>query len=866
MSPRKQQQVIDEIAAQIGHSAPPDIARVKRNVGKMLDMGAPEADIDAYIEEEGVTLAQLQATKADGSPRRSSRTRNVTVTFADGSTTTYRNTPDSITPDQVADRAKREFGKDVVEVDGGRPAASKAPQSHGEPKATPSPDARTIIQSVLPNAEITSWKRDPHSSLGRANPSSWHNRSGGAVDIKPIPGMTYEQVLQTIKDAGYPIIEARNEVDNPSAWATGPHYHLVLGQRPGDDEGDHPTNGDPQDTPQAPSSGMGIGDLVAGRKAPKQDDGPGFFDAPKSWEQVGHGLAVGTGDVVEGIADVPGIVLDPINTLIGRAMGYDGYVGDFGKTVREGLGLPEDKTLPGDVIKGASGGLGVSGVSRLLAKAGSGVVANGLKELGSTPVRDAAGGAGAALSSGLAQEAGLPVPVQVAAGVLGGATSALGIAKAAERAPRLLDTRAADRLVPRLAQQRFEAQQAMNRYQSLDRAISRDVEKLVNNLTAASSAKSKLTKPQQATLLDRVSALENSFLPYEDLKALKLLPSAKAKLRKAMNDRNLLSEADIDAIADGTVAGDAVADGIRKARRLRALVPEVAGKTGSPAGRFLAEALGGAAGYKLGGPLGGAAGTAAGRALTRSGVGSSADAALSVAADAKKFGRMPSEIFGKPEGPTAPEALSQLASETMDAPFLAKQEAARLEAEGRKVAVQNAKDDIVPKGGYRGYLYEQTGLTPAQQDAGALAALKDGKITQEHFEAFLNDPEKLMQGKVGLSLSDRLASMADEGKLQRDPKWTPPSSPEPSAPMVDASGAPIRSLPAYQAGAAKNIVREVDLMRQLDEVDPIRGQLGGDGPAFRDSDVGMLNEADAVRAAAIRAELAKMKPTKGKAQ
>jgi hypothetical protein len=37
-----------------------DIPRVKSNIGKMIDQGAPEADIDAYIASEGVSLDQLK--------------------------------------------------------------------------------------------------------------------------------------------------------------------------------------------------------------------------------------------------------------------------------------------------------------------------------------------------------------------------------------------------------------------------------------------------------------------------------------------------------------------------------------------------------------------------------------------------------------------------------------------------------------------------------------------------------------------------------------------------------------------------------------------------------------------------------------
>lgn len=52
--------------------------------------------------------------------------RNITVTFDDGSTHVYQQAPDNITPDQVSARAKQDFGKDVVSLDGGRPAAVEA--------------------------------------------------------------------------------------------------------------------------------------------------------------------------------------------------------------------------------------------------------------------------------------------------------------------------------------------------------------------------------------------------------------------------------------------------------------------------------------------------------------------------------------------------------------------------------------------------------------------------------------------------------------------------------------------------------------------------------------------------------------------
>ena len=38
----------------------PDIQKIKRNIGKMIDQGAPESDIDEYIKSEGVTIDQLK--------------------------------------------------------------------------------------------------------------------------------------------------------------------------------------------------------------------------------------------------------------------------------------------------------------------------------------------------------------------------------------------------------------------------------------------------------------------------------------------------------------------------------------------------------------------------------------------------------------------------------------------------------------------------------------------------------------------------------------------------------------------------------------------------------------------------------------
>ena len=83
----------------------------------------------------------------------------------------------------------------------------------------------SVIKSLFPKAQVTSGYRPG----GRKE--SWHTQSKGAVDIAPIPGMTFDQYVQKVRGAGYNIIEAIDEVNHPSKWSTGPHWHIVIGER-----------------------------------------------------------------------------------------------------------------------------------------------------------------------------------------------------------------------------------------------------------------------------------------------------------------------------------------------------------------------------------------------------------------------------------------------------------------------------------------------------------------------------------------------------------------------------------------------------------------------------------------------------------
>lgn len=91
-----------------------------------------------------------------------------------------------------------------------------------------SSDGSAAVRSVFPNAVITSG----HRTNGVGSPYDDHHLSNGAVDVAPIKGMTFDQFVRKLKSAGYPVIQAIDEVNHPSKWSTGPHWHVALGEHP----------------------------------------------------------------------------------------------------------------------------------------------------------------------------------------------------------------------------------------------------------------------------------------------------------------------------------------------------------------------------------------------------------------------------------------------------------------------------------------------------------------------------------------------------------------------------------------------------------------------------------------------------------
>lgn len=110
----------------------------------------------------------------------------------------------------------------ITEATEAQPTA--AVNKAGEPVG----DGSAIIKELFPQARITSGYRGPDHPLTKRNPRSYHT-TGAAVDTAAIPGMSFDEYVAQIKAAGYTVIEAINEYENPSAHATGGHWHVVIG-------------------------------------------------------------------------------------------------------------------------------------------------------------------------------------------------------------------------------------------------------------------------------------------------------------------------------------------------------------------------------------------------------------------------------------------------------------------------------------------------------------------------------------------------------------------------------------------------------------------------------------------------------------
>lgn len=164
-------------------------------------------------------------------------------------------------------------------------------------------------------------------------------------------------------------------------------------------------------------------------------EGPNPANAGAPPAPQGETFLGSVGDIVEGAATIPGLVINPVGQALYDVTGYGDHTYDLGTTLREGLGLPRnpDGLLRNVNTFGASaltGGLGARAAAPLAQQGG--VTRNVLNTLGQTPIRDTVAGMGAGAGAyGGEQVGGAAGSV---AGALGGALGGYAGANALLRA------------------------------------------------------------------------------------------------------------------------------------------------------------------------------------------------------------------------------------------------------------------------------------------------------------------------------------------------------------------------------------------------------------------------------------------------
>lgn len=172
---------------------------------------------------KGYSLISSQGERASQFLRQMAAYTSAAKMAASASKDNYSPDNASVNPVSIAQAA---------EAPAPEPSTQQEQQPALEPVPANLPYGHAVIAGLFPEAHVTEDIRSPTSKLGRANPGSYHVTSDGAVDVRPIPGMSFDQFLGIIKDKGYNVIEAKNEDEahggKKSAWATGNHWHVVL--------------------------------------------------------------------------------------------------------------------------------------------------------------------------------------------------------------------------------------------------------------------------------------------------------------------------------------------------------------------------------------------------------------------------------------------------------------------------------------------------------------------------------------------------------------------------------------------------------------------------------------------------------------
>ena len=131
-------------------------------------------------------------------------------------------------------------------------------------------------------------------------------------------------------------------------------------------------------------------------------------------------FGAGVGDIVEGGGDLLGLVANPANAAVNTVFGTD-LTTDLGGYLREASGLPDsERPIASAINKGGVGALSFAGAAKAAQPLATGATNALMGQVAQQPIRQGVAGVSAGASTEGANQMGAPVPVQMAAGLLGG--------------------------------------------------------------------------------------------------------------------------------------------------------------------------------------------------------------------------------------------------------------------------------------------------------------------------------------------------------------------------------------------------------------------------------------------------------------
>ena len=144
--------------------------------------------------------------------------RDITVTFADGSQHIYQGAPDNVTPEQVEERARKEFGKDITHLDRAPSAGAKgaSPRQYLEQKASEIGKAMVAPIKADLAEDKAAYEASKKQNLGEQIVSSVTNPFGPGGVLR-----AGKEAADVVSGLAYPVNEPINRLSGAVNKATG---------------------------------------------------------------------------------------------------------------------------------------------------------------------------------------------------------------------------------------------------------------------------------------------------------------------------------------------------------------------------------------------------------------------------------------------------------------------------------------------------------------------------------------------------------------------------------------------------------------------------------------------------------------------